>query len=300
VTRVSVVMSVFNGARYLGEAIDSVLSQTFRDFEFIIVNDASTDDSAGIIQRYDDPRIRRMDNNKNMGLTRSLNRGLSMAVGEYVARMDADDVSLPNRFEVQVIFLDSNREVGALGTGVRLIDELGGEHETIMFPSEHGFLRWLMCFLFNPIPHSSAMIRRRHLEQVGGYKEEFMCSQDYDLWWRMGGVSQLANLEEPLLRLRKHDGNISSTSRKVQREVGLEINRRILSEVLQEEISLSVVERLSGGPFLSKVEVLETARLTCRLARMTFAREKLSDEEKQKICGDAADRMLALLERGGI
>jgi glycosyltransferase involved in cell wall biosynthesis len=299
-TRVSVVMPVYNGERFLRESIESILGQTYIDFEFIIINDGSTDGSARIIESYLDSRIRYTENSENIGVTRSLNRGLALAAGEYVARMDADDISLPNRFATQVSFLDSHPEVGVLGTGVRLIDEFGRERETLVFPSEHGVLRWMMCFLFNPIPHPSVMIRRRHLEQVGGYKEEFMCSQDYDLWWRMGEVSGLSNLQELLLSLRKHSENISSTHSNMQREVGLRINRQILTEVLQEEVPFSVVERLSGGCFASDVEILETVNLICRLARMTIGREGLSSGEKRKIRGDAADRMLALLERSGL
>jgi glycosyltransferase involved in cell wall biosynthesis len=293
-------MPIYNGERFLQESIESILRQTYNDFEFIIINDGSRDGSAQIIESYLDSRIRYTENSENIGVTRSLNRGLAMAVGEYVARMDADDISLPNRLESQVRFLDSHPEVGVLGTGVRLIDEFGHERETLVFPSEHGVLRWVMCFLFNPIPHPSVMTRRSHLEQVGGYKEELSCSQDYDLWWRMGEVSRLSNLQEVLLCLRKHAGNISSTRGKLQREVGLEINRRILSEVLKEEVALSVAERLSGGGFANDIEILEAVKVVCRLARMTIAREHLSAGEKGKIRGDAADRMLALLERGGI
>ncbi len=123
--KVSVIMSVYNGDKYLREAIESILNQTFTDFEFIIVNDGSTDNSLEIIESYDDERIKTINNKKNIGLTKSLNKALKFAKGKYIARQDADDVSLPNRFEKQVEYLDSHPEVALVGTSVYLIDENG-------------------------------------------------------------------------------------------------------------------------------------------------------------------------------
>ncbi len=114
--RVTVLMSVYNGEKYLREAIDSILNQTFKDFEFLIIDDGSTDSSADIIRSYTDFRIRLIQNEKNIGLTRSLNKGLKLAKGEYIARMDVDDISLPIRFEKQVSFLDKYEDVKLVGS----------------------------------------------------------------------------------------------------------------------------------------------------------------------------------------
>src|SRR5258707_849690 len=132
--RVSVVMSVYNGEKYLGEAVDSILAQTFTDFEFIIIDDGSEDRSPELIEAYVDSRISFLRNEKNVGLTRSLNKGLQVASGEYIARMDCDDVSLPDRFAKQVAFMDANSGVGACGTWALDIDGAGkviGRRETL-------------------------------------------------------------------------------------------------------------------------------------------------------------------------
>src|SRR2546423_6687976 len=123
--RVSVLMPVYDVAKYLREAIDSILGQTFTDFEFIIIDDASTDRSAEIINSYNDPRIRFIQNEKNVGLIATLNRGLDLAYGEYLARMDQDDVSLPERLAKQVAFMETASDVAASGTWARDIDDKG-------------------------------------------------------------------------------------------------------------------------------------------------------------------------------
>jgi glycosyltransferase involved in cell wall biosynthesis len=128
--KVSVVMSVYNGEKYLCEAIDSILNQTFENFEFLIVNDGSTDRTLEILQSYRDPRIKVINNERNIGLTASLNKGLKIAKGEYVARMDADDVSFPHRLEQQKAFLDRNPRVAMVGSWAEVIDESGKTQET--------------------------------------------------------------------------------------------------------------------------------------------------------------------------
>ena len=134
--KVSVVMAVYNGEQYLQEAIESILSQTFSDFEFIIVDDASTDCTPEIVQNYAkyDKRIRLMRNKRNLGLTKSLNRGLNVSQGIYIARQDADDLSLPKRLELQVHFLDDHIEIGALGAGVEIVDEKGSSLKEMGVP----------------------------------------------------------------------------------------------------------------------------------------------------------------------
>ena len=119
--KISVLMSVFNGERYLIKAIDSILNQTFKDFEFIIIDDGSMDSSNAIIRSFDDPRVRLIENEKNIGLTKSLKKGIDLCRGEYIARMDGDDISLPERLKKQVEFMDHNRGVGISGTWKRSI-----------------------------------------------------------------------------------------------------------------------------------------------------------------------------------
>lgn len=131
--KVSVVMSVYNGEKYLPETIDSILNQTFKDFEFIIINDGSTDKTAKILTSYDDPRIR-IFNQENMGLTKSLNRAISLAKGEYIARMDADDISYPERLKKQVDYLNKNPDIGLVGSKYIRIDKRGRKIDEINVP----------------------------------------------------------------------------------------------------------------------------------------------------------------------
>lgn len=297
--RVSVVMSVYNGSRYLREAMDSILSQTFRDFEFIILNDGSTDGSAEIIRSYCDTRIRYVEKNENMGLTRSLNQGLSMARGVYIARMDADDISLPKRFEHQIAFLDAHPEVGVLGTAAQLINGSGIKGEIIRFSPEHGFLRWLMCFVVNPIIHPSVMVRRHWIEQVGGYDEHMVTSQDYELWCRLSGLTRLANITDVLLLLRKHEENISSVRFKEGIEKVFEVNRRLIDDVLGGRVPDSEIRSLWRFIFSPQDTVAQEAQATEGLIRQLY-RSYLSSgwltaAEEHLVRTDASERWNTLI-----
>lgn len=206
--RVSVLMAVHNCEPYLREAVDSILAQTFTDFEFIVVDDGSTDRSADVIASYSDPRIIFVRNDKNLGLTASLNRGLELARGEYVARMDGDDVSLPERLARQVAFMDANPGVGACGTWATDIDEAGrvkGGRETPTGDELDNFY-WRVSLI-----HPSAMFRfdRRRGPR---YNPEVRYSQDYDLWLRVAAVSRLSNLPEHLLLYRVHGGSVTASN----------------------------------------------------------------------------------------
>jgi len=184
--KVSVVMSVYNGARYLREAIDSILGQTFRDFEFIIINDGSTDVTRDIILSYDDPCIHLIENETNLGLPVSLNKGIRVARGEYIARQDADDVSLPERLERQVNTLDAHSSVGVVGCWWQRIDLDGRIFDVIKVPPEgEVLLQRMLNSGLNPSAHGSVMIRKEMINGVGAYDERFWFTQDFDLWLRM-------------------------------------------------------------------------------------------------------------------
>lgn len=214
--KVSVVMSIYDGERYLRPAIESMLNQTFADFEFIIINDGSSDGTEAILRSYRDRRIVTVSQ-QNTGLTHSLNRGLRMARGEFIARMDADDVSEPMRLESQVRYLESHDEVGLLGSSFHVISESGDEIHTIQLTTANDELqRELMrrnCFC-----HGAAMFRRGCIEAVGGYREEFPASQDYDLWLRIAEKYHVANIESPLYRWRINPKSVSVQRLSVQME----------------------------------------------------------------------------------
>lgn len=209
--RLTVLMSCYNASRYLSEAIESILNQTYSDFEFIVVNDGSTDDTLDIIRRYasQDDRIILLDK-KNTGLADSLSCGLRVAQAEWTARLDADDISLPDRFARQVAFLEGNRSVVLAGTGCVLIDERGTPGRNYRYPMRHDAIVSQICGGGSPFPHSSVMFHRQTAIRIGGYNRRFARCQDVDLWLRLSRVGKIACLPEVLLKIRKHDACITN------------------------------------------------------------------------------------------
>lgn len=223
---ISVVMSVYNGEKYLRESIESILNQTYRNFEFIIINDGSTDSTREIVLSYDDPRICLIDNKENIGLTKSLNKGLRIARGGYIARMDADDISMPNRFESQIDFLNHHREYAVVGTLLKVINENSKVIFTIEKPIQHTDIRDFLN-RDNCIGHGSAMIRKTCLQSVGFYDESIEKSQDYDLWLRISQNYKLANIPQYLYMWRNHKENISEKHRNEQKHFVEMIKTRV-------------------------------------------------------------------------
>jgi len=200
---VSVVMSVYNGDRYLREAVDSILNQAFTDFEFIIVDDGSTDSTSEILAGYatQDPRIMLVRNHENIGQTKSLNEGLARAQGEYIARQDADDVSLPERLSAQVAFLQENLDVGLVGSAYDLIDAEGDLLCTVHPPCAPDELSSTLPEE-NCICGASVLFRARCMDSVGLYREQVGPVEDYDLWLRIAERFRVANLANILYRVR--------------------------------------------------------------------------------------------------
>ncbi|MDO8524154.1 MAG: glycosyltransferase family 2 protein [bacterium] len=208
--KLSVVMSSHNGEKYLREAIDSVLGQTFSDFEFLIVDDGSTDLNAIILNEYEarDERIKIITNSQCLGLTKSLNIALQQAQGELIARMDDDDVCLKNRFALQVEFLNKNLEVALCGTLGLIINEKGEEMGQKNLAL--GYLEIKKQLLFNnQFIHSSLMMRKVILDKEGFYDEKFKKAQDYELVLRLARKYQVVNLPDRLIKWRKLASSIS-------------------------------------------------------------------------------------------
>jgi glycosyltransferase involved in cell wall biosynthesis len=201
---ISVLLPVYNGGPLLDEAIHSILAQTFTDFELLVIDDGSTDDSYNRAAAFKDPRIRILRNEVNIGLTRSLNRGLAEARGEYVARQDADDISLQNRFAAQVQYLRAHLEVVLVGTSAVRINPKGTMVGTNDMPVTHEAIRWASV-VDNPFLHTSVMFRRAVVQQeCGGYDEQYVVCQDYALWNRLAARHPVANLPERLVLMREH------------------------------------------------------------------------------------------------
>lgn len=201
--KISVIMPVYNGEKYLREAIDSILNQTFSDFEFIIINDCSVDSTEDIIKSYDDSRIVYIKNEKNLGVAGTLNKGLELAKGEFIARMDADDISLPTRFEKQIKFMEENPEVGVLGSNAIVFSETS---EIITNFPETEFEFIFNLFFSSQIIHPSVMVRRKLIDDgLYKYNPRWEGREDYALWLYLVKHTKLANFKEPLLKYRVHN-----------------------------------------------------------------------------------------------
>jgi glycosyltransferase involved in cell wall biosynthesis len=201
-------MTVYNGEPWLGEAVDSILHQTFEDFELIVVDDGSSDGTSETLRRRAEPRLR-VIRQRRTGQTPALNVALRHALAPLIARMDADDVALPERLARQVAFLGANPSVGLLGTGSHEISPGGEVLSTQVPPVDDRTIRRTLIRK-NPFVHSAVMFRRAALDAAGPYDESFVVAQDYDLWLRMSRATSLANLPEPLVLRRRTPGQLSS------------------------------------------------------------------------------------------
>lgn len=224
-------MATYNGQAYIKEAITSILNQTFSDFELLVIDDGSTDQTVSIVKSFDDERIKLHRNEENIGLTKSLNKGLKLARGEYIARMDDDDVSLPQRLEMQVKFMDENQDVGACGSWLQIIDDTGEPTNVYETSSDHDEIVGMFLF-HNAIFHPSVIIRKATLDEHKlSYDESFETTQDYDLWQRLSMVSRLANIPEALVKRRKHVKSISSNRRELQQNNADRVRFKLLKEL---------------------------------------------------------------------
>jgi len=224
---VTVLMPVYNGARFLAGAMESVLGQTFGDFELLAINDGSSDQTAEILASSRDPRVRIVENGRNLGLIASLNKGLDLARGDYVARMDQDDLALPKRLEKQVHFLSASPRTGLCGTWFRTF---GGTRSTVVRPPARADDMAARLFYESPLAHPTVMFRRGLFAEHGlRYSHDFPNAEDYELWTRVARITELANLPEVLLQYRRHDEQISTMKKAKQDETV----RRILLRQLE-------------------------------------------------------------------
>ena len=220
---VSVIMSNYNtSGEYLKEAVESILAQTYSDFEFIIIDDASTDESYKVIESFSDPRIKLIHNEKNMGLAASLNKALEHCRGEFIARMDTDDICLPHRFETQVKFLRENPDVIVCGTLVEKVIEKDGKQITEVsknnFPSDMEEYRIYLLFGNTPtLFHPTAMFNHRLLLEHGiRYDDSYLYAQDYRMWVDCAWRARCAVVPEVGLKFRRHEKSASSAKKESQ------------------------------------------------------------------------------------
>lgn len=242
---VSVLMPVYNGARFVAKTMESILNQSFGDFEFIVIDDASSDNSFDILSNYRDSRIRLFRNDSNIGQVKTLNKGLRLCQGEFIARIDQDDIASKNRLERQTDFLLKHKEYAATGTSAFIINEFGKKIGIYDAPTDTDCFKIEILFN-NPILHPSVMIRKKALLEVGCFNEDFIFSQDYELWSRMliSGY-KLTNIDEPLLFLRKHSG--SSTVSLFSNTFNIEVPKIIkhnIQSLAEIDISIQDAERI--------------------------------------------------------
>jgi GT2 family glycosyltransferase len=267
---VSVVMSVFNGESYLAEAIESILDQTFSDFEFIVINDGSTDRSGAILESYVTRDLRlHAYHQENTGLVGALNRGCAIARGKYIARMDADDIAIGDRLMQQVAFMEKHPEIGVLGSAVETIDRTGKTLGTHVNPVEDKELKAALLRSDCPFWHPSVLMRTNTFISAGGYRQIVIGAEDHDLWLRIADHSQLANLGTVLLKYRLHPGQVT-----------VDTNRRYVLSWLATQAAAAARRQGQADPldsigeltpgFLEKIGVSQTAlnaALTSRYLR---------------------------------
>ena len=212
---VTILMPVYNCREYVREAIDSILGQTFRDFEFLIIDDGSTDDTNEIIRKYSDDRIIIHKNEKNLGLIATLNKGLDLAKGRYIARMDGDDISVSNRFEQQFKFMESNPQVGLCGTWFETFSE-NKRVETTKYLTDDSDIRLKQLYQIH-LSHGTCMFRTSVLKENNLYFDpEFIHAEDYELWTRIAMYTRFANVPQVLYKVRNNKNGVSEKYKNIQ------------------------------------------------------------------------------------
>ena len=293
--RVSVVMGAFNGERFLRSAVESILNQTFHDFELIVIDDCSTDSTPEILREFKDDRMRVVRNERNLGIGETLNNGITVARGEYVALQDHDDISLPTRLEYQVAFLDKHTDIGMVGSSCSVIDEAGVlvGHRPVEYDDLE--LRWglLWYTMFN---HTTLMVRRRAIEEVGGYSPDplYRFAEDYDLMSRVAGRYAVANIPQPLGYWRVHKPSASQSNLSQQVAAGRLISQRNICHLLgwnhMDPVAWQGLERFLYHPVGQQLD-LTSAEVHCTLNFLTTIHEKFCSKYRLAKREAAAQRL---------
>lgn len=225
--KISVVMPAHNTGRYIKDAIDSILNQTFTDFEFIIIDDCSTDDSYRIIKEYlnKDDRIILFRNEKNLGIASTRTKGTLCARGKYIVTMDSDDISLPTRLEKQYKYLEAHKDCGVVGSHVEMFNGNNEIVGTKKFQENDIDLR-KRIFLYSPVVQPAAMVRKEVFDNIGYYDPKYVNASDLDFWFRLGTKYKFSNIQEVLLRYRIHNGSITVNNLKRLEKVTLDIREK--------------------------------------------------------------------------
>lgn len=264
---ITVLLPIYNAEKYIKVTIQSILNQTFKNFELLIINDGSTDKSVEVINTFKDNRIQLIHNSINLGLIKTLNKGIDLAQGKYIARVDADDIAMPDRLERQVAFLENNPQYALVGSQANFI--FGDKLSKTLFSMETNPEILPVLSLFTcPFIHPSVMIKADILKEFY-YDEEFTTAEDYELWTRILKKYPCANLPESLLQYRIHDSNISTT----QNDKQLNSVRRIYQANLKHikmpytESDLDIYLKISGS-YQKKISLVDLKNMSEWLVKM--------------------------------
>ncbi len=235
---ISVVMPAHNAQKYIGPSIESILNQTFKKFELIIINDYSRDGTNKIINEFakKDPRIRIINNSKNLNIASTLNKGISIARSNIIARMDADDIALPNRLELQYKLINSSKNIAVVGADILIMDAEGRKIATRRYPDSSGKLKACL-FKYSPFAHPVVVFRKNMFEEVGKYNPKYSPTEDLDLWFRLGKKYEFKSIPEALLKYRVYK---KSSSHKALKDV----------EILVFKIRLDAITKYGYRPSL--------------------------------------------------
>jgi glycosyltransferase involved in cell wall biosynthesis len=304
---VTVLMPVYNGGAFLRPTIQTILGQTYRDFEFLIINDCSTDDSLQTVLSFRDPRIRVHSNSANMGQTKSLNVGLRLASGQYIVVNDADDYSLPKRIETQLDFIVKNPEYPVVGTSCYVMDKQGQVTRTFKRPTDPREIH-LQFLSDTPMTHGSVIMQKEAVLSMGGYNEEFRIIQDYELWSKlMRNGLRVMNIPEILVVIRTFADSISFKERDAQTiENGKTIQANIeamagirisLEEAIRQRLFFVSPERLSGAEFHRAERLLTKAYGSLRPG-IRFGEGYLRNDLAKRLLKPYAKLSMARIQQG--
>ena len=287
----SVILSTHNNAAFLAAAIDSILGQTYQDFELIVVDDGSTDDTQAVLAMYNDQRVRVLVNPTQQGLPRSLNHALVAAQGEFIARMDGDDVVHPERLAHQLAYLKQQPSVGSLGTQVVRIDtnnrEIGGYPH---LPLKHSLIAWHL-FLDVAILHATTVTRRSVLDTVGHYNPVYPVTEDLDLWLRLLFVTRFANLPQKLYHYRRHHHSVTQRNAQQLKTSQYEIRAKVATRLLGTEISPQTIARLAHPNTVDPQQAEVAATLLMALYDAMDSAGLFLDDEHVLVQADMEQRL---------
>lgn len=288
--QISVIMPVYNAAPYLKQAIESILTQSYRDFEFIIINDGSTDDSDEIIKSFNDDRIIYVSEKQNAGISFRTNQGLAMSRGNYIALMDADDICLPERLEKQLAFIGAHPDVDILGSNATMINENEELVNKMLRPEQHELIHWRI-FFGNPMINPSVMFRgsvdRNNLKYYG----DTSFPHDYELWTRLIIKVRFHNVQEPLIYYRRYEKSTSSSNKQTHLEFSLKLIQDSIRELTKVSASNGAILALQGNPSRPDADLMEGAAVLGKLYRRFVRRYPMEAAMRNIIRADIASRL---------